>query len=92
MKQYSTPSFVADAQRRYTECLTNMQRLSESAQSILSMSPEERTAWIESLGDKRDFVIAALSLLSEIPPPKYEDFLCDELNRRMTVAATSAES
>ncbi len=83
VKPDSVPPFVAEAQRRYVENSENMQRLSESVRRILDMPPDEQKAWLDSMSDaQRVVLVVSLMCIAAVPPPTYEQLICDELNRR----------
>lgn len=77
------PPFVAEAQRRYQEMLDNMEALNQSVIRLLAMPEDEFQAWIDEKSEhERQAIIVALYVLAAVPPPTYDTFLFDELNRR----------
>lgn len=77
------PPFVAEAQRRYQEMLDNMEALNQSVIRLLAMPEDEFQAWLHGKSEReRQAIIIALYVLVAVPPPTYEELICDELNRR----------
>lgn len=77
------PPYVAEAQRRYQEMLDNMEALNQSVIRLLAIPKDEFRAWLNGKGEhERQAILVGLYTLAAVPPPTYDTFLFDELNRR----------